>query len=244
MGTRFVETVYCNFSKQTSESGNQHKADEHSFFPACMIWAGLNYVNYLFTLIGFQTSVGVVDVKSFPVYFYVHKNQSFNELNTPIPFEAITTNEGGAMDISTGIFTAPCSGIYHFSFTGNVAYLGKKDYNIFEVGLFRNDFLVGVGWSQIPSTLTEAYTPNFDTFSFHSTLHLNKGDQISIQITGKEDWVFLTDYDGYHYIHYTGMLLEEDIYASVTGLNLNSNILEEDFTKENGTKICGNKKEC
>jgi hypothetical protein len=42
----------------------------------------------------------------------------FQTKYTPIPFDLARVNEGNAMDLTTGIFTAPRNGIYFFSFSG------------------------------------------------------------------------------------------------------------------------------
>ena len=43
---------------------------------------------------------------------------TFNTTETPIPFDLEVVNDGNAMDLASGIFTAPRTGIYFFfSFT-------------------------------------------------------------------------------------------------------------------------------
>ena len=69
-------------------------------------------------LTGMDTAVGVVDVKSSPVYFHVQRNSTYSITGTKIPFQIERLNVGGGMNITSGIFTAPKSGIYFFSFTG------------------------------------------------------------------------------------------------------------------------------
>ncbi|EFX69010.1 C1q and tumor necrosis factor-related protein 5 [Daphnia pulex] len=66
-----------------------------------------------------QTRIGYVDVKSAPVHFYVTRDTTFKLTNTPIPFDLVRMNEGNAMDLASGKFTAPRPGIYYFSFTGH-----------------------------------------------------------------------------------------------------------------------------
>jgi hypothetical protein len=56
--------------------------------------------------------IGYADVKSAPVHFYVKRESDLDTENTPIPFDVAVVNEGNAMDLTTGIFTAPWPGIY------------------------------------------------------------------------------------------------------------------------------------
>lgn len=46
----------------------------------------------------------------------MQKKQSFYITNSIIPFELETLNVGGAMNSENGVFTAPISVTYHFSF--------------------------------------------------------------------------------------------------------------------------------
>ena len=57
-----------------------------------------------FLLTGMETAMGVVDVKSWPVYFHVQKNQTYTLVGTTIPFQIERLNVGGGMNISSGIF--------------------------------------------------------------------------------------------------------------------------------------------
>jgi C1q-related factor len=59
-----------------------------------------------------ETAVGVVDVKSSPVYFHVQRNSTYDIAGITIPFLIERLNVGRGMNISSGIFTAPKSGIY------------------------------------------------------------------------------------------------------------------------------------
>ena len=60
---------------------------------------------------GFEKLIGYTDVKSAPVHFYVQRNSNFYTTGTPIPFDLALVNEGNALDLATGKFTAPRNGI-------------------------------------------------------------------------------------------------------------------------------------
>ena len=55
--------------------------------------------------------------QSLNVHFYVQRNSSFKMFGI-IPFELAPLNEGNALDIDSGVFTAPVNGIYQFSLSG------------------------------------------------------------------------------------------------------------------------------
>ena len=57
---------------------------------------------------GVKTSSGV--------YFYVGRNSPYPTTKTAIPYEVERLNIGGAMNLASGVFTAPVSGRYQFNF--------------------------------------------------------------------------------------------------------------------------------
>jgi hypothetical protein len=155
-----------------------------------------------------QKWIGYVDVKSAPVHFYVQRNSPFNKTETPIPFELALANEGNAMNLTSGIFTAPRPGIYFFSFTG-VARLESSSSVQFNSCLYLNGNLIGA------SDVTEYKGPvdQWNPLTLQSTLNLKKGDRVWIEI-----WYTVSDSyleDGGHRTHFTGFMLEEEIVASL-----------------------------
>ena len=66
--------------------------------------------------IDFESRIGFIDVKTSAVQFYVQRNTSYSSMGT-IPWEMARLNTGNAMNVATGVFTAPQDGVYHFHFS-------------------------------------------------------------------------------------------------------------------------------
>ena len=147
--------------------------------------------------IGFQTWIGQVDVKSSPVYFYVQRITHFKTEGVPITFEVTRLNVGNTMNAKSGIFTAPRTGIYFFSFSGK-----GSESSYIHPQLYLNDNLIGSG----DGSTSDHMIP---TFSLQSTLQLNAGDLVSLKLRS-DGTGYLFD-DGQHYTHFTGWLLQEDL---------------------------------
>ena len=206
-GDKMMESVYCDFTKLPDNAG---------------IKIHFNKIIYNYFLIeflfynwrkGFQKWIGYADVKSAPVYFYVQRNSSFFETYTPIPFDLARVNEGNAMDLTTGVFTAPRPGIYFFSFTGLANLPASSSRLDFAVSFYLN------GWGRIGmGRFIEANTVANEQgqVTIQSTLKLKSGDRFHVSL----DWVssseeHLTDDSRWHFNHFTGFMLEEEIVASL-----------------------------
>ena len=103
-------------------------------------------------------------MKTSPVHFYVQRNASYSlfyNSGAVIPWELARLNMGNAMNLTTGIFTAPKDGLYHFDFSG------YSQANTLVASLRLNGVNVGK-------------THDSDVGSIHSTLLLKKGDQIDM----------------------------------------------------------------
>ncbi|KAK4014936.1 hypothetical protein OUZ56_027449 [Daphnia magna] len=159
---------------------------------------------------GFQTWIGFNDVQSSPTYFYVQKNSSFSQFDTPVPFEIEKLNTGGAMNLKTGTFIAPRKGTYFFSFSGIAYFPGSTVRQGFRMNLYLNGQAIGDGYED-----EVASTSSFGAFNtIHTTLALQAGDKVWVQIAGISEGVSL--HDGInHFTHFIGWLLREDISQSL-----------------------------
>ncbi len=157
---------------------------------------------------GFQKWIGFEDIISSPTYFYVQKNlQNFNQIDTPIPFEVERLNVGGALNLQTGKFTAPRTGKYFFSLSGLGYFPPSSSNQDMNLHLVKNG-------SRIASAYSGSTSPGgmYDTYSLQSTLQLQVGEQIWVEISGISAGAY---FHGNSYTHFTGWLLQEDVSLSL-----------------------------
>jgi hypothetical protein len=156
---------------------------------------------------GFQKWIGFEDIISSPTYFYVQKTITFNQIDTPIPFEVEILNVGGAMNLQTGKFTAPRTGKYFFSLSGLGFFPGSSSYQSMDIHLVKNG-------SRIAKTHSDTTSPGgqYIIFSLQSTLQLQVGDQIWVDISGI---AVGAHFHGNTNTHFTGWLLQEDVSLSL-----------------------------
>jgi hypothetical protein len=157
-----------------------------------------------------QKWIGYVDVKSAPVHFYVTRNSDFKATGSPIPFDLAVVNEGYAMDLTSGKFTAPRPGIYFFSFAGTARLSSSSSYVSFYSHIYLNGNQITMSFVQENNPPVSQYSP----MSFQSTLYLKKGDQVWVQISCYGTDSYLHDASD-HRTHFTGFMLEEEIVASL-----------------------------
>jgi hypothetical protein len=114
------------------------------------------------------------------------------------------------MDLSSGKFTATRKGIYFFSFTGLASFpASSSSYVALGVSLFLNGDRIGLGYVEETNTIDNQWSP----LTLQSTLNLNKGDKVWVQISSMSWGVKLYD-DSRHHTHFTGFMLEEEIVAN------------------------------
>jgi len=139
--------------------------------------------------------IGNVELKTKSVHFYVQRTTT-DEKPGMIPFQKEVLNLGGAMDLTTGLFTAPVNGVYHFEFAA------LKDYSTSSESYVH---LVVNG-----KEFATSYAKDGTFFIGHSgisaSLLLKAGDKVGMEKPsgGFADW-------HHRYTHFTGWLVEQQI---------------------------------
>ena len=113
------------------------------------------------------------------------------------------------MDLTSGKFTAPRPGIYFFSFTGQTDFPRSSTPGL-GVALYLNGGLIGASENEEANT----FANQNNQVTLQSTLHLNKDDQVWVEIRWITSGAYLYE-DGNHHNHFTGFMLKEEIVASL-----------------------------
>lgn len=142
-----------------------------------------------------EKRMGVINIKSSPIHFYVQRKSAFNLIKSVIKYEVELLNEGRAMNLTTGVFRAPVNGVYYFSFRG------------FAIGATLQSPVFA--YLRVNRVIKATSTTVFGgiTLSIECTLKLKKGDQVD---TKKGPHGKFEDNNIEHLTHFSGSLLEED----------------------------------
>ena len=131
------------------------------------------------------------------VHFYVQRNSHFNTPGSVIPFELARLNEGEAFSLSSGIFTAPVKGIYHFQFSA----VKSLPYKYLDIFLQVNGTNIALAYTHQP------YSGSSDPIFLSVSLRLAASDRVNLFNSGEGGFHDNAD----HFTHFSGWLVEEDL---------------------------------
>lgn len=174
---------------------------------------GVESVYCDFTLEEKDKWIGYTDVKTAPVYFSVQRTSRFNKTNVPIPFDLAKSAIGNAMNLTSGVFTAPKTGTYFFIFNGLAEFDTTSNVIPYlAVGLFLNKSgnRIALALTEEAHTIKDQYRGQRVPLALQTTIQLQEGDQVWLEIFGESGTVSLFDNKNNHSA-FTGWLMEEEM---------------------------------
>ena len=144
-----------------------------------------------------QVFIGNVDLKTKSVHYYVQRNSSFNAPRSIIPFQLARLNEGDAFNLSSGIFTVPVNGIYHFQFSAVKA----PPYNHLDIFLQVNGENIALAYT------LQSSSGSSTVISLSASLRLAASDRVNLFNFNNGGFHDNND----HFTHFSGWLVEEDL---------------------------------
>lgn len=130
------------------------------------------------------------------VHFYVQRNSSFGPGGGVIPFQLMKLNVGNAFNLTSGTFTVPVKGIYHFQFSA----LKSGTATHLDIYLHVNGVTLGLAHT------SQSASGSGDTVSLSASLQLEENERVNLY----NHRGVLYD-DSNHYTHFSGWLMEEEL---------------------------------
>ena len=168
--SKTLDVVFCDFKPQTRSSVIGKRLIAIKFY---IPFQSLYYSKTSLYDLAIEKRLGYLNMNasaSFGVYFYVQRHGEMPTVkNCVFRFNKERLNIGRAMDISTGVFAAPKTGIYHFSFT-----IMKEGFSLDVMLIYFRVNGIKIGVSSIGHTVSGAPA------TLHPTLKLKTSDRVDL----------------------------------------------------------------
>jgi hypothetical protein len=147
----------------------------------------------------------------------VQRNGPFSATGASIPFDVERVNVGNALELTSGLFTAPRTGTYFFSFSGLASFPVTTSPDRAHLGIAL--YFGGISIARVQTEESNTVANQFSSLSLQLTLELGKDENIWLQIDIMSSGAVLyddtTSEGGGHWTHFTGWMLEEEIAVSL-----------------------------
>ena len=193
-----IETVFCDFQSTSDAKGTVPYILFCQFFYP-LWWVISTFIStHIYIGEGFETRIGIVDVKSSQVQFSVEitdLNHGYSGRNEKIKFRKQVLNIGGGYDWGNQWSRAPYPGTYFFSISGSkLAAPNRNTIDKLDIGFIVNGEEIGESLSS-ENTL-------FGSLSCQISLKLNASDKVELVLYNGEAGL----------LYFTGWMLDEDLH--------------------------------
>lgn len=170
-----AKSTSCNSLKRQGiyTSGLYNLKDEGDQFPRVGICSMDSQPGYTASM---ETNVGYIGVTSVEggIYFSAYRNSGGPYNPEVITFNNLVSNNGGGMNIDSGLFTAPTSGYYNFYFNALTHY---------DLNTYTHVCAVFNGNCMLKFTNGhDSDDRSYSNFNFIFQHHMNKDDNLQLKI--------------------------------------------------------------
>ncbi|XP_035009808.1 cerebellin 18 [Hippoglossus stenolepis] len=170
----------CIFKQERScccGANDLYQLEDNSFKRMMNLWENLSELNSRVKEVTGNLKIAFKAFLNITLPTSASANKCFGPFNTnvPIPFDSVTLNDGMGYNPSLGAFTAPCAGVYAFSFT-IYSSVGEDGRLYHKVQLLLNNGVIVSVWE-------DNREDGEDSASQLVVLQLNKGDQVYLALT-------------------------------------------------------------
>ncbi|XP_014836277.1 PREDICTED: cerebellin-2-like [Poecilia mexicana] len=181
----------CPFNRQRGcccAANEMHQVEEESFKRIKYLWEKVMSLNSRVNALsgGFKVSFKATMNQNIAIEIPGSTERCFGPFNTnvPIPYSNVALNSGNGYNPSLGVFTAPCPGVYMFSFTA-FSSVGVDGRLYHKVQLMKNGKMGVSVWENNREDIEDSATQVV-------VMEMQRGDQVYIElVSGRKLCTFM-----------------------------------------------------